>query len=59
MLARFAGLEDGAHTVTIEQGYEMGRASLISLTVNLTSGALASAAIGGDVVIVSEGTIEA
>ena len=31
VLARFAGLPDGEHTMVIEQGYEMGRPSLIHL----------------------------
>ena len=64
--AAFAGLiaasgrrGDGEHTITIEQGYEMGRPSLMQLDITLRAGALTSAAIGGDAVIVSEGTIEA
>jgi trans-2,3-dihydro-3-hydroxyanthranilate isomerase len=64
--AAFAGLiaasgkrSDGEHTIIIEQGYEMGRPSLMQLDITLRGGALTSAAIGGDAVIVSEGTIEA
>ena len=62
--AAFAGvlarrLSDGTHTVTIEQGYEMGRPSLIHLTAEVAAGRLVSASIGGDAVIVTEGTIEA
>jgi trans-2,3-dihydro-3-hydroxyanthranilate isomerase len=59
VVARFGGLSDGAHTIAIEQGYEMGRASLIGLTVNLAAGALAAVSIGGDATVVAEGTIEA
>jgi trans-2,3-dihydro-3-hydroxyanthranilate isomerase len=62
--AAFAGvlarrLSDGSHTITIEQGYEMGRPSLIHLTAEVAAGRLVSASVGGDAIIVTEGTIEA
>ena len=62
--AAFAGmlaaqLSDGTHAITIEQGYEMGRPSLIRLAVVVADGKLLSASIGGDAVIVTEGKIEA
>ena len=64
--AAFAGLlaasrtfAEGEHTVVIEQGYEMGRPSLIRLMLTMRKGKLAAASIGGDAVVVSEGTIEA
>ncbi len=64
--AAFAGLwaakarrPDGAHTLRIEQGCEMGRPSLIELTLSIADGALVRADIGGAAVVVSEGTIEA
>jgi trans-2,3-dihydro-3-hydroxyanthranilate isomerase len=62
--AAFAGvlacrLSDGTHTFVIEQGYEMGRPSLIHLTAEVAAGRLVSASIGGDAVVVTEGTIEA
>jgi trans-2,3-dihydro-3-hydroxyanthranilate isomerase len=59
VLARFAGLEDGSHKFAIEQGYEMGRPSLIKLALTLAGSALKTGAVGGGAVIVSEGTIEA
>jgi trans-2,3-dihydro-3-hydroxyanthranilate isomerase len=37
----------------------MGRPSLIRLTAEVAGGRLVSASIGGDAVIVTEGTIEA
>ena len=51
--AAFAGvlarrLSDGTHTITIEQGYEMGRPSLIHLTAEVAAGRLVSASIAGD-----------
>jgi trans-2,3-dihydro-3-hydroxyanthranilate isomerase len=50
---------EGAHALAIEQGYEMGRPSLIQLAMTMQAGKLVSAAIAGDAVIVTEGTIEA
>lgn len=58
-LLRFAPPADGEHDVVIEQGYEMGRPSQITLSVTVHSGRLISAAIGGEAIAVSEGTIEA
>jgi trans-2,3-dihydro-3-hydroxyanthranilate isomerase len=54
--AAFAGLiasqlADGEHAIAIEQGYEMGRPSLIRLTAAVSVGRLLSAAIGGDAVV--------
>ena len=64
--AAFAGvaaasgkLADGEHALVIEQGFEMGRPSLIHLTLTMHQRKLAAAAIGGDAVVVSEGRIEA
>jgi trans-2,3-dihydro-3-hydroxyanthranilate isomerase len=59
VLHHFAGLKDGKHSFAIEQGYEMGRPSLIRLTMTLAGGALVAASIGGGAVTVSEGMIEA
>lgn len=59
MIARHVPLADGEHEFGIEQGYEMGRPSLMTLALTMRNGALAAASIGGEAVIVSEGTIEA
>jgi trans-2,3-dihydro-3-hydroxyanthranilate isomerase len=63
--AAFAGVaqefetpEDGAHTITIEQGFEMGRPSLIHLTMDIAGGKLISGEIGGSAVVVSQGTLD-
>jgi trans-2,3-dihydro-3-hydroxyanthranilate isomerase len=63
--AAFAGVaqefeapEDGTHTITIEQGFEMGRPSLIDLTMDVAGGKLTAGEIGGSAVIVSQGTID-
>lgn len=54
-----AGHRDGKHGFTIEQGYEMHRPSLIHLSLTLSGGVLTSATVGGDAVLVGEGSIEA
>ncbi|MBV8849237.1 MAG: PhzF family phenazine biosynthesis protein [Methylobacteriaceae bacterium] len=63
--AAFAGVaqefespEDGIHTITIEQGFEMGRPSVINLTMDIAGGKLTAGEIGGSAVIVSQGTID-
>jgi len=59
LLAARGNLPDGEHAIAIEQGYEMGRPSLIRLSLVLQAGRLVSAAVGGDAVIVTEGKLEA
>ena len=59
VLAASGRLADGEHAVAIEQGYEMGRPSLIQLGLVMRGGKLDAASIGGDAVVVSEGMIEA
>ena len=58
-LAAHGGFADGDHLVRIEQGYEMGRPSLMELTLRMSGGALTGASIAGNAVIVLEGTIDA
>ena len=64
--AAFAGVvmevshpADGEHRFVIEQGYKMGRPSLIELGMTVQGGTLTRATIGGSAVIVSDGHIEA
>jgi len=58
-LAAHGGYKDGEHLVCIEQGYEMGRPSLMELTLRISGGKLTGASIGGSAVVVMEGAIEA
>lgn len=58
-LMQFEKPGEGTHDFVIEQGYEMGRPSLIDLQLVVEKGALVSAEIGGDAVIVAEGTLYA
>jgi trans-2,3-dihydro-3-hydroxyanthranilate isomerase len=55
---RFDALPDGPHKRVIEQGFEMGRPSLIELSLQVEGGKLESVRIGGHAVRVAEGTIE-
>jgi trans-2,3-dihydro-3-hydroxyanthranilate isomerase len=59
VLAAYEKLGDGEQSFRIEQGYEMGRPSLIELLLSIRGGKLAAAAIAGEAVVVSEGRIEA
>ncbi|CAN5130271.1 PhzF family phenazine biosynthesis protein [soil metagenome] len=54
---RFDGLRSGTHRFTIEQGFEMGRPSLIKLEIDADQGAIAAARIGGDAVMIAEGLL--
>ena len=59
VLAEAGGLGTGEHSYAIEQGYEMGRPSLIELGMTTQDGMLTRATIGGAAVIVTDGHIEA
>ncbi len=48
---------DGETMLTIHQGVAMGRPSLISLGIEIHAGAIVSATIGGETIIVSEGML--
>jgi trans-2,3-dihydro-3-hydroxyanthranilate isomerase len=56
-LARHGGYADGEHVIPIEQGYEMGRPSLMELTISMKAGRLERATIAGDAVVMMEGTL--
>lgn len=58
-LMQFEALGEGEHSFVVEQGYEMGRPSQIVLQIVIREGALTSAEIGGDAVVVSEGVLRA
>ena len=59
VIAKFVKLANGEHEVIIVQGCEMGRPSRIRVGLVMVSGTLQSATVGGDAVVVTEGTIEA
>jgi trans-2,3-dihydro-3-hydroxyanthranilate isomerase len=49
----------GSHRFVVEQGFEMGRPSLISLEIDVAGGRIDGARIGGDAVVVARGTLNA
>jgi trans-2,3-dihydro-3-hydroxyanthranilate isomerase len=59
VVARYGGMADGEHELAIEQGYEMGRPSLIRLAMTMKGGQLVAGAISGEAIVVTEGAIEA
>jgi trans-2,3-dihydro-3-hydroxyanthranilate isomerase len=56
-LLDFDGLLDGEYSAIIEQGFEMGRPSLIRLEMTVSRGALTNVRIGGNAVLVAEGSL--
>ncbi len=54
---RFDALTEGTHHVRIEQGFEMGRPSLIDLTIGIAGGEIAHARIGGRATRIAEGVL--
>ena len=58
VLMDFENVPDGSHALTIEQGYECGRPSLITLTLDVEQSVLVEASIGGAAVIVAEGMLD-
>jgi trans-2,3-dihydro-3-hydroxyanthranilate isomerase len=58
VVQQFDRLPDGHHRRLIEQGYEMGRPSLMTLTMEMAGGKLTAVRLGGHAVRVAEGQIE-
>lgn len=57
-IMRFDEPSPGSHYFVIEQGYEMGRPSLIDLELDVAGGHIEGARIGGDAVVVARGSLE-
>jgi trans-2,3-dihydro-3-hydroxyanthranilate isomerase len=58
-LMAFEPPKDGRHTLVVEQGRQMGRPSRIVLGMDVWKGALDTASVGGEAIIVSEGHLRA
>lgn len=58
VLMAFETMPDGHQALTIEQGYEIGRPSLIVLGLEIERGVLVEATVGGSAVIIAEGFID-
>lgn len=59
VIQRFDALPDGHHKRVIEQGFEIGRPSLIALSLDVAQGRLHTVRIGGHAVRIAEGRIRA
>lgn len=58
VLAMYERPASGLHRINLEQGIEMGRASLITIELEIVDGTLVAGRVGGHAVMVSEGLIE-
>jgi trans-2,3-dihydro-3-hydroxyanthranilate isomerase len=57
-IRRFDGPPAGSHHFIIEQGFELGRPSLISLEMDLDRGEVVGARVGGDAVKIADGELD-
>lgn len=53
----YDGLTEGTHHIRIEQGFEMGRPSLIDLEIDIEHGAMHAVRIGGQATLVARGEL--
>jgi trans-2,3-dihydro-3-hydroxyanthranilate isomerase len=56
-IQHFDDMPDGEHSAVIEQGYEMGRPSLIRLEMTVSGGKITAVRVGGHAVEVAEGLL--
>jgi len=56
-IVEFDALLDGEHAAIVEQGYEMGRPSLIRLEMTVEGGSLVNVRIGGHAVEIADGIL--
>ncbi len=57
VVRRFDGPPAGGHRYVIEQGLEMGRPSKMVLELDVENGTIEAVRVGGDAVVVAEGTL--
>ncbi len=57
VVRRFDGPPSGTHRYVIEQGVEMARPSLMALEIDIAGGEVSAVRVGGDAVVVAEGTL--
>lgn len=58
VIKRFDAHPAGSHRFIVEQGFEMGRPSLITLEIDIEGSAIVAERIGGHAVVVAEGTLQ-
>lgn len=56
LLASRAGT-DGTHHWRVEQGFEMGRPSILEIEADVSGGAVTTSRVGGHSLLVGEGTL--
>ncbi|WP_316860079.1 PhzF family phenazine biosynthesis protein [uncultured Cohaesibacter sp.] len=57
VICQFDKPGQGSHRFSLEQGFEMGRPSIIELEIEVSDGRLTNEYVGGSVVLVSEGKL--
>lgn len=57
VVCRFDAPPSGSHRYAIEQGYEMGRPSLMTLEMDVAGGEVTAVRVGGNAVVVAEGML--
>jgi trans-2,3-dihydro-3-hydroxyanthranilate isomerase len=58
VVARFDQPPGGTHRYVVEQGFEMGRPSVIGLEIDMDGGEPAAVRISGDAVVIGRGTLD-
>jgi trans-2,3-dihydro-3-hydroxyanthranilate isomerase len=59
VIAKFDQPPGGSHRYVVEQGFEMGRPSVMNLEIDMDGGAVVEGRIGGEAVVVARGTLDA
>ena len=54
---RYDELPSGSRRYVIEQGFEMGRPSLMTLEIDIAGGEISAVRVGGNAVVIAEGTL--
>jgi trans-2,3-dihydro-3-hydroxyanthranilate isomerase len=57
VVRRFDETHSGTHRYVIEQGFEMRRASLMTMEMDVAGGEIGAVRIGGNAVVIAEGTL--
>ncbi len=57
LFAAWGGAGDGTHDLTIVQGVEMGRRSVLKLGIHIAAGAITEVRLSGEAALMAEGTI--
>jgi trans-2,3-dihydro-3-hydroxyanthranilate isomerase len=58
VIQKFDAHPSGTHHITIEQGFEMGRPSIIQLEIEVGAGSLEAVRVAGEAVLVARGTLD-